>query len=58
MVSSVIFLMHFRFSEISELGDISGYLGLISDAFRIFVYRFKKKRKHLLTGGVLGIFRS
>ena len=26
--SSVIFLMHFRFSEISEVGDISGVFGI------------------------------
>ena len=46
------FLMHFGFSKISKVGDISD----ISDAFRIFGYRFKKIIKHLLTGGVLGIF--
>ena len=33
-------------------------MGCISDVFGIFGFQVKKKKKHLLKGGVLGILRK
>ena len=50
------FLMHFGIFRNKFISD--NISDGTSDAFRIFVDRVKKKIKHLLTGGVLGIFEK